>query len=171
MKPRFGKWLAAAAVLLVIAIVLVGSSVMQNLEVRGRITALLTAIQRQNTDLLTNEFYPTIDQKHYDVIYKHRLYGWKITAITGQPWPMDTGTMESVKIELYVALPDAMMQPDGPYASVTNGYGPCAVVPITLRYRHLNNGDWFVMPPHFDQAIDWPCPYIVPKTPPAEPAQ
>ncbi|HOF87962.1 MAG TPA: hypothetical protein PLZ36_07635 [Armatimonadota bacterium] len=168
MKPRHGKWLAAGIVLLVIALALVLPSALQNLAVRGHIGALLHAVQQQDRTRLQNAFYPLaeLDEKYFDVMFAHRLYGWTITDVTGQPWPTDTGKLESVKINLYMALPASMVKPQGAYETVRNKYGPCAVVPVTLRFRHLKDGSWFIYPPHFDQAIDWPCPYTVPEKPP-----
>ncbi|OPZ83716.1 MAG: hypothetical protein BWY76_02151 [bacterium ADurb.Bin429] len=165
MKPCHGKWLAAGIVLLVVALALVLPSALQNLAVRGYIGALLGAVQQQDRIRLQNEFYPLaeLDEKYFEVMFAHRLYGWKVTEVTGQPWPTDTGGLESVKINLYMELPESMVEPQGPYKAVRNKYGPCVEVPVTLRFRHLKDGSWFIYPPHFDQAIDWPCPYIVPE--------
>jgi len=165
MKRRPTRKLAIAGLLalFVIACALGIPSIQQNSQVRRHIEGLFTAIRTKDRDTVINLYHrgvENIPQAYYDQLFRYPLKGWKITRITGQPWPMDrmVGTRH-IYADLYYDLPDRLLAPQGKYQPIDHPqYGKCGVVPVDID-EFNTNGEWRMVLPAMESEQFWLAPY------------
>lgn len=173
MKRRRNVTLIVCAILALI----VGGAVfipaaMQNLLVCSQFANLFTAIKQKDTRMIDAFYRPNVVMAELmNAMLEYDLLGWKITGVTGQPYPMDCmNDKHYVYAKMYFQLPDKTDKQKSAVISkyqVINHrrYGRCFVVPVKLEFefnidRYASKMGWSVTGPSPTSAENWPTPFI-----------
>lgn len=167
MRRRRNVGPIVALVLIVCAsIACIVPSVEQNRLVRAHFNQYFQALHDKNMSAVNRFYHPqTLYAKYYELQLKYPLLGWKITRISGQPWPMDRSqNMNTVSIDCYYKLPDRMLKPQGKYEKIVHPkYGPCGLVPVTLEFSYNQEfTGWYVPRPEYSTGLNWAVPFEKP---------
>ena len=130
----------------------------QNARVRHDFNNFFAAIEQYDLRIVRQPYQvELLDSKYEEQLVKYKLLGWKITKITGQPFPMDVpqigaggqAVYNELHAMLYYDLPDTLRAPKGAYRRITHPkIGACAVVPVKLEFAyHGAMVKQLVMPP------------------------
>lgn len=164
-RPRYISVFIAVILLAVLGGRAAYTSSVQNLQVRAHFTQLFTALQHQDKKAVDALYDPIkLTPKEYETFFAYSLLGWKITDITGQPWPMDeTRDFHTLTADLYYQIPTTGVPAvlKDKYQQITHPeYGPCLVVPVKLQffYDATSTFGWCIKPPK--DGAGWPCPYV-----------
>ncbi len=163
LHPRMAGKMTALIVFLLIIGVLALSSAQENRAVRAHFDALFRAVQAQDTEQVQTLLNATqIADNYRNQLFQFPLLGWKITRITGQPWPMEHVRLYNrVTADLYYDLPAQYVAPTGPYQRLQHPLlGECAVVPVTLEFSYKKElQQWFSRSPEKGSALNWIGPW------------
>lgn len=163
-QPRVGV-IVGAVVCSLLALSLIVPAVTQNLQVRKFFTGYFTLLRDKDIPRLRTEFFSgrTLLNTYTDQLTKYPLQGWKITRLSGQPYPIESArsSSEMLYADLYYQLPNGVKLP-GTYRKITHPqYGPCFVVPVTLEYSyHPNEVKELVLEqPDYQTGENWAVPF------------
>lgn len=169
MRKRRQPWIWLVIVLGIVGVVLVSVVIpwqRQNAEVRAYFDGYFTTIQRKDAQRLRDYYYVEQDlhEPYLRQLFKYELLGWKITRVTGQPFPKEVLRRETneIYVDAYYRLPAALLRPTGLYRKITHPrYGACGVVPVKLQFAFwpdFHHG-WFIHTPDYMRGTYWACPY------------
>ncbi|MHB9023673.1 MAG: hypothetical protein ACYC7E_05780 [Armatimonadota bacterium] len=158
MKKRFkyGGLLAFIAVMLVVLTVLAVPSIQQNIKIHTYFNDLFQAIQERDRAGVQKFYKAELLPAYLDQIMQYDLVGWKITGVTGQPWPLDRQAgAQYLTAKMYYLLPDTLVAPRGKYKRYTHPLeGPCAVVPVRLMFAE------YLREPGYETGKYWTGPFL-----------
>jgi hypothetical protein len=174
MKRKRQRTVSIIAVTVIVAMAIVSvlwQSYQQNAHIRLDFNKFFTALAQRDIGLIRKTYgVMLLNTQYEDQLAKYHLLGWKITGITGQPFPMDlpeiaAGGQEAcntVSAELYYEVPNKLDVPKGKYSQITHPqYGHCLVVPVKLdfTYRGKFVKQLAIPQPTFSSDRNWVVPF------------
>jgi len=175
MKRRRNIGLPVLLILLIfIAFATVTPSIMQNRKVREFADELFYAYQ--TSDEVSLKQYYTISglsNFYLDLMDRYDLLGWKVTGISGQPYPAEVKSLSAggdyiynkISADLYYKPVDKLVKPKGRYSRFKHPkYGDCMVVPVTISfsYHPEKKEPWILKHPDDQTSEEWVLPFDKP---------
>lgn len=124
----------------------------QNQTVNHYLTNLLIAVRERNKSFIDKLYNPYPPRpEYYDRVFKYPLLGWDIKKVGGQPFPMDTGTLDNYAlVDLYYQLPPSMLKPQGKYQEIQHPlYHKCGLVTVKFAFDYdREQGRWWLVEPN-----------------------
>lgn len=163
-----------------VAFATITPSIMQNREVRQFADQLFRAYQTRNEGAL-ERYYSThgMSGAYKKLLTQYTVLGWKVTRISGQPYPADSRRIapggeyryNTISAELYYKLVDELIEPQGRYSQLKHPkYGDCMVVPVTISYSYhpQQQHQWTLKQPAAETPEEWVLPFEKPLAGPME---
>jgi len=149
-------------------------SILQNRQVRQFADQLFLNYQDRNTLALQKMYQDKgADTGYFRQLPQYTLLGWKITRISGQPYPADTAGLtlggdynyNTISAELYYQPVGKLIKPKGRYTRMKHlKYGDCMVVPVTISYLYHPEQPqpWALKQPDTQSPSEWVLPFEKP---------
>jgi|GEM_PF-2143717 len=175
MKRRRNIGLIVLLILLLfVAFAAITPSIMQNRNVREFADQFFHAYQTGDKNSL-KQYYSVsgLSNVYLELIDHYDLLGWKITRISGQPYPAEARgslaggdyTYNTLSADLYYKPVDNLIEPKGRYSRFKHPkYGDCMVVPviISFSYHPEKKWPWMLKNPNDQTGEEWVLPFDKP---------